>query len=158
MASELLLRPAWALLEHGLAQAVQQALHGYWHHWRHQSENCADMFSPEVQVTRLSQHRHMPFMCVVHFAFCFCLWTTLCGMFGCLTAAVWRVCLTMLGCAAVHCGVLPCAGGVPCHAVLCRAVLCCAALLCALLCCAALCRALLCSAVLSCAVACSTVH
>lgn len=49
VASELLLRPAWALLEHGLAQAVQQALHGYWHHWRHQSENFSDMFSPEVQ-------------------------------------------------------------------------------------------------------------
>ncbi|KAL0048452.1 hypothetical protein WJX82_003571 [Trebouxia sp. C0006] len=49
VASELLLRPAWALLEHGLAQAVQQALHGYWHHWRHQNEDFSDMFSPEVQ-------------------------------------------------------------------------------------------------------------
>ncbi|DBA89188.1 TPA: hypothetical protein ACH3X1_016339 [Trebouxia sp. C0004] len=49
VASELLLRPAWALLEHGLAQAVQQALHGYWHHWRRQSESHSDMFSPEVQ-------------------------------------------------------------------------------------------------------------
>ncbi|KAL0043113.1 hypothetical protein WJX79_009702 [Trebouxia sp. C0005] len=49
VASELLLRPAWALLEHGLAQAVQQALHGYWHHWRHQSEDSSDMYSPEVQ-------------------------------------------------------------------------------------------------------------
>ena len=49
VASALLLRPAWALLEHGLAQAVQQALHGYWHRWRQQHED-EDMFSPEVQV------------------------------------------------------------------------------------------------------------
>ena len=50
VASGLLLNPAWAALEHELAQAVQQAIHGYWRHWResHQDE---EMWSPEVQVT-----------------------------------------------------------------------------------------------------------
>ena len=48
-ASGLLLRPAWALLEHELAQAVQQAIHGYWRFWR-ESHQDDDMWSPEVQV------------------------------------------------------------------------------------------------------------
>ena len=138
-----MLRPAWALLEHGLAQAVQQALHGYWHHWRHQSENFSDMFSPEVQVILLSQPTHMPSMCLVHFALCFCVWTTLCGTLDCLTAAVWQICLTLLGCTAVRCAVL-------CYAVLCCAVLCCAVLCCAVLCCAVACPTMTCCAVFCC--------
>ena len=48
-AFQLLLRPAWAALEHELAQAVQQAIQGYWHRWRHQLHH-EDMFSPEIQV------------------------------------------------------------------------------------------------------------
>ena len=52
-ASGLLLRPAWALLEHELAQAVQQAIHGYWRFWR-ESRQDEDMWSPEVQVPSLT--------------------------------------------------------------------------------------------------------
>ncbi|KAL3160682.1 hypothetical protein ABBQ32_010593 [Trebouxia sp. C0010 RCD-2024] len=48
VASGLLLNPAWAALEHELAQAVQQAIHGYWRHWRESHQN-EDMWSPEVQ-------------------------------------------------------------------------------------------------------------
>lgn len=55
--SQLLLGSAWPMLEHELAEAVQQAIHVYWRLWRkHQTDE--ELFIPEIQVS--SKLTHLP--------------------------------------------------------------------------------------------------